>query len=99
METSPVGVTGEFDGMIAKLEDIMAQIHTGAARPRRIVRAALLPGNLPWFRLEIDANGPGIPEEVRQHLFEPFFTTKAIGKGSGPGLWVSWSIIVKRHHG
>ncbi|HNT77788.1 MAG TPA: PAS domain S-box protein [Anaerolineae bacterium] len=74
--------------------------HTDAARtPRLIVRTALLPGSLPWFRLEIEDNGPGIPEEVRQHLFEPFFTTKAIGEGSGLGLWLCWSIIVERHHG
>jgi two-component system C4-dicarboxylate transport sensor histidine kinase DctB len=27
--------------------------------------------------------GPGIPEEVRQHLFKPFYTTKAQGTGLG----------------
>jgi signal transduction histidine kinase len=30
--------------------------------------------------------GPGIPEEVRQHVFEPFFTTKDPGHGTGLGL-------------
>ncbi len=67
--------------------------------PRLVVRTALLPGGPPWLRLEIEDNGPGIPEEVRRHLFEPFFTTKATGEGTGLGLWLCWSIIVERHHG
>ena len=31
-------------------------------------------------------NGPGIPEEIRDHIFEPFFTTKPPGDGTGLGL-------------
>ncbi|HVL77487.1 MAG TPA: ATP-binding protein, partial [Noviherbaspirillum sp.] len=38
-------------------------------------------------------SGPGITEEVRQHLFEPFFTTKPSGKGLGLGLAISSSIV------
>ncbi|NDG83466.1 MAG: sensor histidine kinase [Proteobacteria bacterium] len=32
---------------------------------------------------EIQDSGPGIEEEVREHLFKPFFTTKARGTGLG----------------
>jgi len=38
-------------------------------------------------------SGPGIPEQVAQHLFEPFFTTKPSGKGLGLGLAISSSIV------
>ncbi len=31
-------------------------------------------------------NGPGVPEDVKQHLFEPFVTTKAKGAGLGLAL-------------
>jgi len=51
-----------------------------------------------WVRLEIEDNGPGIPEEVRPRLFDPFFTTKG-HEGTGLGLWLCWSIIVERHKG
>lgn len=41
----------------------------------------------------ISDNGPGIPEQVIQHLFEPFFTTKETGQGLGLGLAISSSIV------
>jgi PAS domain S-box-containing protein len=44
--------------------------------------------------VEIEDTGPGIPNEVRQHLFQPFFTTKG-ERGTGLGLWVSQGIISK----
>lgn len=52
-----------------------------------------------WLRLEVEDNGPGLPEAVRARLFEPFFTTKPVGEGTGLGLWLCWSIVVERHGG
>jgi predicted ATPase/nitrogen-specific signal transduction histidine kinase/tRNA A-37 threonylcarbamoyl transferase component Bud32 len=40
-------------------------------------------------------NGCGMTEEVKQKIFEPFFTTKPIGKGTGLGMSISYSIIEK----
>jgi signal transduction histidine kinase len=34
----------------------------------------------------VEDDGPGVAEEIRNHLFEPFFTTKKEGKGTGLGL-------------
>ncbi len=45
--------------------------------------------------VEIEDNGPGIPEEVLPKLFTPFFTTKAMGKGTGLGLNISYNIVAK----
>lgn len=43
--------------------------------------------------IRVRDSGPGIPEQVVQHLFEPFYTTKASGKGLGLGLAISSSIV------
>ncbi|MCP4724613.1 MAG: PAS domain S-box protein [bacterium] len=45
------------------------------------------------INISIKDNGCGIPEPLREKIFEPFFTTKEIGKGTGLGLWISYSII------
>jgi len=49
--------------------------------------------------VEIEDNGPGIPQDVRNRILEPFFTTKPMGKGSGLGLDVVRRIVQNRHQG
>jgi PAS domain S-box-containing protein len=52
-----------------------------------------------WVVVEIEDNGPGIPEEIQSKIFDPFFTTKSPGGGTGLGLNISRNLVVQKHHG
>jgi len=52
-----------------------------------------------WAEISISDTGAGIPEAVRSRVFEPFFTTKPVGKGTGQGLALAHTAVVRRHGG
>jgi signal transduction histidine kinase len=49
--------------------------------------------------VEIEDEGPGIPQEIQPKIFDPFFTTKGPGRGTGLGLNITYNIIVEKHRG
>jgi signal transduction histidine kinase len=48
--------------------------------------------------VEIEDNGPGIPDAIRDKVLQPFFTTKRGTQGTGLGLSITHD-IVKAHRG
>jgi signal transduction histidine kinase len=52
-----------------------------------------------FVEIRISDTGGGIPQSIQDKIFDPFFTTKAIGKGTGQGLALSYTIIKERHDG
>jgi signal transduction histidine kinase len=47
----------------------------------------------------IQDNGAGIPLNIQEKVFNLFFTTKEVGKGTGQGLSLAYSVIVEKHGG
>lgn len=65
----------------------------GTGRPPRVVLRARREG--PRVLLEVEDNGAGIPEEIRERIFELFFSTRK--GGSGLGLAIAERVV--RAHG
>jgi len=61
-----------------------------------IIRTSQIPD---WVVVDIEDNGPGIPEDIQPNIFDPFFTTKPPGSGTGMGLNVCYHIVVNKHGG
>jgi two-component system, NtrC family, sensor kinase len=99
----PVPVfAGEFNQVILNLIVNAAHAIAQAAKNNPELKGAItistrLDGD--WAEVRVRDNGTGIPEKDRHHIFEPFFTTKEVGKGTGQGLTMAHSIIVKKHAG
>jgi signal transduction histidine kinase len=64
-------------------------------RPKLTVRTMQSDTNV---AIEIEDNGPGIPEETKDKIMQPFFTTKKGTQGTGLGLSIT-NDIIKAHGG
>lgn len=53
----------------------------------------------PWVEIRVQDSGAGIPEAIREKIFDPFFTTKEVGKGTGQGLTLAQTVVVRKHGG
>lgn len=89
-------------GNLRNLQQVFTNLILNAiqATPRGgLIRvAAELDDEGSHVRMSVKDSGPGVPVSIRQQIFEPFFSTKEVGKGTGLGLAVSYSLI-KRHGG
>jgi signal transduction histidine kinase len=68
----------------------------GAGKGKVTIRTAI---HGEFAEIAISDTGSGIPDRIRTRIFEPFFTTKEVGKGTGQGLALAHSVIVKKHLG
>ncbi|HEY6261270.1 MAG TPA: ATP-binding protein [Nitrospiraceae bacterium] len=52
-----------------------------------------------FVEVRITDTGMGIPDSIRHRIFDPFFTTKEVGRGTGQGLSIARSVVVRKHGG
>ena len=93
---------GEFNQVILNLlinaaQAIAQALEGGSQGKGKIVVSTTCDQD--WAEISISDTGAGIPEAVRSRVFEPFFTTKPVGKGTGQGLALAHTAVVRRHGG
>lgn len=50
-------------------------------------------GGHEWVEVVVQDDGPGISDQVRQHMFDPFYSGREAGRGLGFGLSKCWRIV------
>lgn len=84
---------------VRSLEQVFTNLITNAIDAMSVTGGTLAVGihsnqmfeNHPHVEITVSDNGPGIPDEVKEHIFEPFITTKP--HGTGLGLAITKRII------
>ncbi len=84
-----------FDAMRDKINAESETPDSKEFSPKLIIRT--FEKNQATF-LEIEDNGPGISQEIKDKIFQPFFTTKKGTEGTGLGLSIT-NDIIKAHGG
>ncbi len=52
-----------------------------------------------FAEIAVSDTGAGIPADIQGRIFEPFFTTREVGSGTGQGLALAHSVVVRKHEG
>ncbi len=89
-------------GDFLKLEQVIVNILVNASHAMEDVKEPVLKvaarAMEQGVTIDIQDNGPGIPDKMLSRLWTPFFTTKEVGKGTGLGLYICRN-IVEEHDG
>ena len=78
-----------FTNLISNAVDAMSK-QGGGTLAIKVAPVNLIP-NLPQVEVTITDNGPGIPDEIKDHLFEPFVSNNP--RGTGLGLAITKQIV------
>jgi signal transduction histidine kinase len=69
---------------------VQAMTSHSAANPKVVIR---LRRDDEYWLIDVDDNGPGIPETIRSSIFDPYVTTRS--SGTGLGLAIAKKIIIE----
>ncbi len=90
----PVHLQQVFMNILINACDALSTLPPGKERTLRVLTTFDSIGRT--VKVQVIDNGPGIPEDIKEHIFEPFFSTKTTGTGIGLALCHD---LVREHGG
>ena len=92
LRADPARLEQVFVNLLLNAKDaIEERAQTQPQAPKRIVLTTRAQAG--QVVVEVADTGTGIAPELLDKVFEPFFTTKKVGKGTGIGLSISYSLV------
>lgn len=89
-------VLGDAQRLVQVFVNLLSNARDASQADQQIIIDAK--ADLHQVVISITDEGHGIPKELMDRIFEPFFTTKDVGKGTGLGMSLVYS-IVEEHYG
>ncbi len=89
----PRSLENVFTNLISNAVEAMAE--NGDTLVVKAVKSTEIDGH-PTVEISVSDNGPGIPQDIQEHIFEPFVTTRKVGTGLGLAITKQ---IVTAHKG
>jgi PAS domain S-box-containing protein len=86
-------VFGSHDGLLEAVRNLLDNARHALRETGGMITLRARKHRLGVVRIEVEDNGPGVPEALRKEIFEPFFTTRGSEIGTGLGLSISAKLI------
>ncbi|MBA3581070.1 MAG: PAS domain-containing protein [Gammaproteobacteria bacterium] len=94
---------GEFNqtilNMIVNAAHAVSDVNKATGRERGTITITTHALDAEYIEVLVVDTGAGISADNLTKVFDPFFTTKEVGKGTGQGLAIAYSVIVDKHAG
>lgn len=94
IDADPISLESIFQNLIINSHDAFLDQTTNEDRKIQICTSL----DEEQVNIRYQDNAGGISSEITEKIFEPFFTTKEMGKGTGLGMSLTYT-IVKEHKG
>ncbi|MAH66240.1 MAG: hypothetical protein CMJ27_07595 [Phycisphaerae bacterium] len=97
IEDETATVRGDRTAVTRVIQNLVSNARHAIGTADGVIKVSLRPSkdDRGEVLLEVQDDGEGIPEEIRQNLFDPYFSTRRSGRGTGLGLTIVHRVVTE----